>query len=98
MEQSALILQKLENLETHIKERLKEHDETIDKLSHIITGNGAPGLCEQVRENIAVHRNLEKRFDEAKIAARYWIGGTFFLVAAQWIKFLFAKMFPLGGG
>lgn len=98
MDQSALILQKLETIEKQLTAKLDEHEASIDKLSHIITGNGAPGLCEQVRENIAVHRNLEKRFDEARVAVRYWIGGTFFLVAAQWIKFLFAKMFPLGGG
>lgn len=93
----ALILQKLDSIEEQMTERLEGHDKTIEKLAHILTGNGTPGLCEQVREVAAVHKNLERRFDEAKLAARYWIGGTFFLVMAQWVKFLFAKVFPMGG-
>lgn len=86
-----LILEKLSNIERKFDDRIEDHSEMLNKLSHIVTGNGTPGLCEQVREVAAIHRNLEKRFDGWVNSLRYWVGGTFLLVVGQWIKFLFAK-------
>ena len=66
--------------------------EAVSKLTYIVTGNGTPGICEQVRINSHDIHDIKHDITCTKATARYWIGGTFFLVLGQYVKYIFERM------
>jgi hypothetical protein len=83
-EEKARALQNVEKMLLKLEALEKSLEVSNAKLTYIVTGNGTPGICEQVRRNTA-------DIAEAKASAKYWIGGTFFLVVGQYLKYIFER-------